>query len=1306
MTSKGHKRKRGRNPMVEGDTDLAKAVTCQTISETQIDGTTVQKWVWVSMDTPKGTLTAIEKEREVPAIEYEPAHMSPPTERTHSYQTQKDYLGQYIDCMDEFLEAFLSWEAMPDGIGMCQHCQKNVLAVWFLEDMEEMKDNAEQDQLCWAIGDPLGPAPAPYFDEDDEFDMEEGTNRGEEEDDDDECDDREDLKDPTIPHPYLGANAGAGPDSTMLGTYVRIIHSNGLHHIVMLLPASFKHIKTVFTAEVLDLYRLCNLELTASAYQFYQLMHRLTRPMALAEVTNLYRELCRMSRVWCWMKKLKWAHYAGTDSKVNEVGARDLAIYCPACPQAGISIPGNWKDDPAWQVKSFPRNPAGDMWLSEGSGMMPRNDEYMDFLASTIERLTVGDFSLGANITAGAGAGCSGTGYAFKLCDVTGLISIACGWHGCYAPQALVDLFRGEQQKNIDFALLNALKSTHVQPEQGVLLIYDIALVIASEIMESLWSSLNAISLTACTATLAHQAEMLDNHATDSNHKKTLGIISSLCRSNRTAVDMLDHARTYYQNLMDQASITTESQESTWNPPGICEEYSHLPGIPGFLEDSSRILGSPGRFLEEDVGECKVQGKWTQDVEQAEVMRKYDVSVMDMYAAQMDDVLGDVPQPAPGMPRSPLASWMEMSLAAEEKQLEIQAKVRQLSRKAGSIDWQTVELEHEQLAALLSKLKNAMHLAGVSESNQPALAVNESLEIWDEIVNKPVPTGPNTVSAPADPPAPSNTIPSFIGPPAIEDQWIPLLSNGKVRSEYCALELSHRLSHADHHLNHIRELIAEKSFQFSHIICVSPRKGVNTHSRAAVKKLNLKISVHCWLYTQCQAHLVILGAGPATLSRFKNLTLGDVKASTAIVNLNEPGSTHLTLSWLWQTASGHCWGLATGHVASADAMPDTNIVEFRRVHWLRARAQLMRWEEEVTLTRYKMQWTVRYFLFKSLAWAVPPGTGTPGPQHQSAGSVAYARQQQASCISTMSIHQFNPFSVQQGFQDSTLLHIQEVIYYAESHFWSIVNDISKAEIDRQSWAQKLLHRELLFVLSYVGIASTLGQAIEIPIIVRSLADSIRLLHEDALPLSMDPGFLAILDMGAHGKDNKSRVTNTTIGISVSASAGTRSPARIDAPSTAGTSVPPTAGTSVLASADPVETRPPPGLYIPPALLKETSGCAPPASGTTAYQIENVAWKALSELSCLQSMPATSYKWTWGETLTKKEVLALRRTGTRLGAVPHSGYDLSLVESRMLDEYTADLPSHPTLHGQNENVPAEAVFVPPNSELSIPLISEK
>ena len=49
---------------------------------------------------------------------------------------------------------------------------------------------------------------------------------------------------------------------------------------------------------------------------------------------------------------------------------------------------------------------------------------------------------------------------ALKACDRTGVAAIACAQHGCYAPNALVDLFWGEQQKNVDFAFLRALKTT------------------------------------------------------------------------------------------------------------------------------------------------------------------------------------------------------------------------------------------------------------------------------------------------------------------------------------------------------------------------------------------------------------------------------------------------------------------------------------------------------------------------------------------------------------------------------------------------------------------------------------------------------------------------------------------------------------------------------------------------------------------------------------------------------------------------------------------------------------------------------
>jgi hypothetical protein len=45
---------------------------------------------------------------------------------------------------------------------------------------------------------------------------------------------------------------------------------------------------------------------------------------------------------------------------------------------------GNFKADHVRQ-----KNEDGDVWLSEGSGMIPKREEYLTFLASAIERLTV-----------------------------------------------------------------------------------------------------------------------------------------------------------------------------------------------------------------------------------------------------------------------------------------------------------------------------------------------------------------------------------------------------------------------------------------------------------------------------------------------------------------------------------------------------------------------------------------------------------------------------------------------------------------------------------------------------------------------------------------------------------------------------------------------------------------------------------------------------------------------------------------------------------------------------------------------------
>ena len=222
--------------------------------------------------------------------------------------------------------------------------------------------------------------------------------------------------------------------------------------------------------------------------------------------------------------------------------------------------------------------------------------------------------------------------------------------------------------------------------------------------------------------------------------------------------------------------------------------------------------------------------------------------------------------------------------------------MHQLGWIPSDTDQQAVETARKKLAILFHELKNAMNIAGVVEINGLSHPTQEPLAIWGDIVDEVVPSGPSTMPTVEAIPAPSISSPSSSSIIQIEDQLVPLPSNNNVAQGYSQLELSHHISHADHHLNQIQDLIAEKSFQYSHVIRVSPHKGVNTNSRGTVKMLNLEISIYCRMYTHCQSCLQALGAEPAILRRFQKLTTEDVKASTAIVNLNVPGSTQIKLS--------------------------------------------------------------------------------------------------------------------------------------------------------------------------------------------------------------------------------------------------------------------------------------------------------------------------------------------------------------------------------------------------------------------------
>ena len=244
--------------------------------------------------------------------------------------------------------------------------------------------------------------------------------------------------------------------------------------------------------------------------------------------------------------------------------------------------------------------------------------------------------------------------------------------------------------------------------------------------------------------------------------------------------------------------------------------------------------------------------------------------------------------------------------------LKLKAKTRHLRRNPGYIALDNIQSDREELSTLFLKLKELQHVAGVAEPNAPVPTSSDTVDPWDDLAFDTVATG--TEEIPSSQTTPNSN--SNIGPVRIEDQVIAIPSNGNTNANYRNLEISHRMSMAEEQLNHIRYLIAEKSFQFSHVIRVSPRKGVTTRARAAVRKLNNIIAEHCRFYSRCRAALQILLADAPILSRYRVLNPEDIVGSTVVLNPNQPGSTSIKLSWIWQTSSSHIVDFA-GPLANA-----------------------------------------------------------------------------------------------------------------------------------------------------------------------------------------------------------------------------------------------------------------------------------------------------------------------------------------------------------------------------------------------------
>lgn len=123
--------------------------------------------------------------------------------------------------------------------------------------------------------------------------------------------------------------------------------SNPLSHQLLsmgLFPSSMKNPRMVFTFRLLDDINLINLESKTSTFKYFKKLRRLTSNVFPHMVTDRYRELLRVLRQW---RDVQSQQCAGELYRPEGTVLADgeLGLFCAACPQPGLNIPDDWRDD-------------------------------------------------------------------------------------------------------------------------------------------------------------------------------------------------------------------------------------------------------------------------------------------------------------------------------------------------------------------------------------------------------------------------------------------------------------------------------------------------------------------------------------------------------------------------------------------------------------------------------------------------------------------------------------------------------------------------------------------------------------------------------------------------------------------------------------------------------------------------------------------------------------------------------------------------------------------------------------------------
>ncbi|KAH8103218.1 hypothetical protein DFH11DRAFT_1692670 [Phellopilus nigrolimitatus] len=765
-----------------------------------------------------------------------------------------------------------------------------------------------------------------------------------------------------------------------------------------LFPATIDRPRTAFTFDMLDTFHELTLQGKTNAYDFYKSTLRRTDNGKPATVYR-YNEFAFVVRLWRHLTMLKRGGRGHDPRGVDATSQGELAVECPACPQPGRNLPPDWRDAPPnrkWLYKLFLAVDANfklkqkdrsfkDIELAPGWVYFVEEDTYQRIIATIVDEIETNtcrsehNAIVMANIRNILGYQTNGTG------------AVLCGRHSLVRRNGVADLSKGEKYASMDYIVLSTLVKTAVSE---LLISYDIGCQwskkLASRIkdfpqqmqldidnvnvrtvvpkfhlpahgvscqtkfslnfipyvgrtygegVESEWAHINGTATSTREMAPAVRHETLNDHWSSWNWQKWLHFGSYFNRKLREALKWRVAHEEYFVSLTKSVPNETvtkwEAMIVAWNLDQTKPDPYEEPTVEMTLNDV-RL-----EFANEDAADAR-EALQTQHA----IMER---------------------------------SFISMGIDLEERQraFRLRTKSQNPRTSASAASHQgTRNTLHRQI--LQWRTAQDIYMPGVAVQRMQ-IPISSKEPVEDR------PSGAPTVDIATD-----GTIISAENLVLNLPSSVPALANKSLQ----LMEGKLRVAQADDALETIRRLrrIITGVHAFKNLQVNGTGNKPNTRMHTLFQRYQTKIKLAVDRYRCARAALLALDKDVTKKldpkeewgQRFQELKDADVRGPGRNDDQHKKlGEGRTVPSWIW---------------AQARSCPDRSLGEFGesvRVEWAKAKARVLRWEEEIILLSEEMRRVLVFLTWKADDWLSHRGKRDDLSDDTRSGVDAYAAKQAA-----------------------------------------------------------------------------------------------------------------------------------------------------------------------------------------------------------------------------------------------------------------------------------------------------------------------